>query len=260
MSTQFDRTVFSKRLKKIRLLNGYSTQTDFANAIGISGQAVSYYESGKRLPDAGTLYLLANFFECSIDWLLGISDNLHPDYQYIEHVTGLNDDAIYELSNFGQHFKRIDPKANFIFNKLMAGAYIARIVDAVKASAESIVLDADTYIHSDEGLKFQFDLIEEIKKNIDRDEEAGADKDLIELQRGNLAFSKDLAIERAKHNVIERAELCKFRFLKSMEYLLDDVAAALSKEYGELLIMNKQEEIQDLEFTIEEAARGINKA
>lgn len=58
------------RLKKLRFHNNCS-QADVATAIGCTMQAISNYESGKRTPGVPELIALADFFEVSIDYLVG---------------------------------------------------------------------------------------------------------------------------------------------------------------------------------------------
>lgn len=48
---------------------------DIAEAVGISTMAYYRYESGKRLPDVAILIKLADFYNISIDYLLGRSDD-----------------------------------------------------------------------------------------------------------------------------------------------------------------------------------------
>jgi transcriptional regulator with XRE-family HTH domain len=55
------------------------TQQEIADYLGISRQAYSNYESGKREPDYETLLKLGEYFNCSIDYLLGSSRSVrHP--------------------------------------------------------------------------------------------------------------------------------------------------------------------------------------
>ena len=63
-------------LKNVRLLKKL-TQQEVANALNISVQAYSHYETGRREPDFNTLTRLANFFNVTTDYLLGkdIKDN-----------------------------------------------------------------------------------------------------------------------------------------------------------------------------------------
>ncbi len=50
-------------------------QIDVSNATGIDQKTLSNYETGKTRPDSDALILLADFFDVSIDFLVGRSDN-----------------------------------------------------------------------------------------------------------------------------------------------------------------------------------------
>lgn len=54
----------------LRKKNNYSQQF-IADELGISRQAYSHYETGRREPDFSTLIKLASIFEVSTDYLLG---------------------------------------------------------------------------------------------------------------------------------------------------------------------------------------------
>lgn len=47
------------------------TQQEMADYLGISRQAYSNYETGKREPDYETLLKLGEYLDCRIDYLLG---------------------------------------------------------------------------------------------------------------------------------------------------------------------------------------------
>jgi transcriptional regulator with XRE-family HTH domain len=49
------------------------SQAELAQALGISRSALSLYEIGKREPDFKLLCNIANYFDVSTDYLLGIS-------------------------------------------------------------------------------------------------------------------------------------------------------------------------------------------
>ena len=49
-------------------------QSDVANAIGMSVQAYSHYETGRRDPDTKTLQKLADYFGVSVDAVIGNTD------------------------------------------------------------------------------------------------------------------------------------------------------------------------------------------
>lgn len=51
------------------------TQAQLGSFFNLAESTISLYESGKRSPDYDTLKRLASFFDVSLDYLLGISDN-----------------------------------------------------------------------------------------------------------------------------------------------------------------------------------------
>lgn len=61
------------RIKELRTENKI-TQADLAKVLKISDRAVGYYENGEREPDQDTLLQIANYFDVSVDYLLGVSD------------------------------------------------------------------------------------------------------------------------------------------------------------------------------------------
>lgn len=63
--------IFSKQLKKYRKIHGIS-QAKFANAIGVSQQAVAKWETDKATSAPYMLEKISNFFNISVDTLLGI--------------------------------------------------------------------------------------------------------------------------------------------------------------------------------------------
>ena len=65
--------MFSIKLKELREKAGFSQQA-LANKIGVSQSTIGMWESGKREPNFETTSKLADFFNCSTDYLLGKSD------------------------------------------------------------------------------------------------------------------------------------------------------------------------------------------
>ncbi|MGM9884842.1 helix-turn-helix domain-containing protein [Streptococcus hyointestinalis] len=62
--------VFASRLKVLRVSNGYS-QTQIAQSLGTVQGVVSKYECGIREPDLKMLVKIADFYNVSLDYLLG---------------------------------------------------------------------------------------------------------------------------------------------------------------------------------------------
>ena len=67
------------RLKELRLKKGVS-QTEVGDVIGVCRSAICQYEKGVRLPNAEDLVKLANYFNVSVDDLLGLEE------KQIEHI------------------------------------------------------------------------------------------------------------------------------------------------------------------------------
>ena len=64
---------FKERLRYLRMLKGASQQ-QVANHLDYGYSAVSNYEGGRCEPSIADLIKLANFFEVSVDYLVGNSD------------------------------------------------------------------------------------------------------------------------------------------------------------------------------------------
>lgn len=63
----------SHNLKKLRLEKGL-TQIELSKNLNINRATYAHYETGRREPDIETLKLLADYFNVSVDYLLGNSD------------------------------------------------------------------------------------------------------------------------------------------------------------------------------------------
>ena len=64
---------FYDRLKELRIEKQLS-QKELAEMIATGQSSISAWERGEREPLARQIVLLANFFNCSTEYLLGISD------------------------------------------------------------------------------------------------------------------------------------------------------------------------------------------
>lgn len=70
----FDKNKFSERLCSLRKSRNLSHQT-LAGEIGVSRQAIGRFENGLDYPHVNTLCTLADFFDVSLDYLTGRSDD-----------------------------------------------------------------------------------------------------------------------------------------------------------------------------------------
>lgn len=64
------RETFPAKLKKAREKTGFS-QREVQKETGIHQSQIAKYENGKTEPDIEKLGILADFYEVSLDWLIG---------------------------------------------------------------------------------------------------------------------------------------------------------------------------------------------
>lgn len=70
--------MFKIRIRELREAAGYRSQQSFADAFGVAQSTVGGWEAGKREPNFQTLMRLADFFDTTVDHLLGRSGAAHP--------------------------------------------------------------------------------------------------------------------------------------------------------------------------------------
>lgn len=89
----FDVKKMGKRIKELR---GKASQDECAEKLGISRGALSFYEQGKRTPDAEIIYRMCEYFNVSSDYLLGLTNNstTNTDLQAVCAFTGLNEETV----------------------------------------------------------------------------------------------------------------------------------------------------------------------
>jgi len=68
---------FAKRLRELRKEKGL-TGEELGKKFSVTKTAVSYWENDKTFPDELTIKKLADFFECTTDYLLGRTDIKNP--------------------------------------------------------------------------------------------------------------------------------------------------------------------------------------
>lgn len=72
----FSKKIFSSRVSGLRTNKGL-TQSALASAVGLNRTAVTLIEHGERACSVEVLIALADYFDVSLDYLVGRSDN--PD-------------------------------------------------------------------------------------------------------------------------------------------------------------------------------------
>lgn len=101
------------RLRELRKNRGLR-QKDIAEKIGVSPQSYGYYENGINKPDPEMLIKLANFFQCSTDYLLGREDDFGNITIQTEKPAPLPQDELHLL----EVYRKLDT-----VNKMHVSAY-----------------------------------------------------------------------------------------------------------------------------------------
>lgn len=83
---------FGRKLRHLRKERKLS-QSELAEALGVSQGAISYWEKGEKLPDLNTFWILCQFLDVEPSYLLG-------SYKDITESTGLTDDSLRVLAKW----------------------------------------------------------------------------------------------------------------------------------------------------------------
>mgnify|MGYP000869190585 CR=1 FL=1 len=152
---------FKKRFAELRAKSGLS-QSKLGKALSLSPATIGYYENGDRLPDIETAARIAEYFNVSADYLLGLSDAMSIDHDMKTAcaVTGLSEDTIKKL----QEIKKIKADSlllNFSGKTLISAieqciqsfSFIDLLNEAIKIFDKSIRKSAFAYAAAEEYVK-----------------------------------------------------------------------------------------------------------
>lgn len=126
------REVFSNRLKEIRTKSKLS-QAQFADMLGISVAALSYYERGERIPDIIFLYKVQECFNIPDGYLLGNTSSLTKAYVDISNELSLSDEAINKIRNYADESDYFDFQDynNNILSKMLESDELYSVINLI---------------------------------------------------------------------------------------------------------------------------------
>ena len=102
--------IFLNRLRELRVEREL-LQSDIAKLMNKSERTVGFYETGERDMNTETLAILANFFNVSIDYLLGKSDIRNPEKADLDKLqiglsakdySNITDEQIKQIEDFAK--------------------------------------------------------------------------------------------------------------------------------------------------------------
>lgn len=89
---------FGENLRKARKEKcKFKTQEAFAEAFGCNIESVRNWEQGRTVPETGTLFRLADFLDCDLDYLIGRIDKPTHDIKFISDELRLSEEAVEKL-------------------------------------------------------------------------------------------------------------------------------------------------------------------
>lgn len=89
----------AEKLKELRIMHSYK-QDDVASALGIVRQTYSHYETGRRTPGPEILYMLAMFYDTTVDDIL-------------YHTIDVDENEFYEVNPPSQSSQDLDDFLNY---------------------------------------------------------------------------------------------------------------------------------------------------
>lgn len=126
---------YGERIKELRLEKGYS-QSAMADYVGKSLSAFKLWEAGSNEPSITSLIRMADFFEVSLDYLIGrVTQRDRVDvlefersletsirYDYVDMVQNIQNSLIYHHPILGAYCSKYDQIAKIKSYKLLAQA------------------------------------------------------------------------------------------------------------------------------------------
>lgn len=142
MNSEISKAI-GKRINAL-LAKKFKRQKDLATALGVNDNTISYFVSGKRMPNTEQIIKISDFFGVSADYLLGLSDTptTDKDIQFICEYTGLSEKSVEKL-----HTKL----ANSIMRKSMDEEKVFEIVAKICGKEMSEV--KNDYTNGDENTR-----------------------------------------------------------------------------------------------------------
>jgi len=109
-------TTIGKRIKELRQ-NKNLTQEEFGKIFGIVKSTVSMYESGKSTPDDELKKKIANYFNVTLDYLMGVTDIKNPYIDINSKIIKANEKIdVTDLPE--EAIKQVEEYVEFIRHKL----------------------------------------------------------------------------------------------------------------------------------------------
>lgn len=130
----------ANNIKNLRIQNKL-TQSELSEKLGITRQSLSNYEKGIREPDVAVLTAIANYFNCSVDYLLFDSTDNNLDMIYsnfdIDDIMDYNSLILKYMLNKKEQLKKVSLNISTEIDK------VNRIINLINHSKHNTELSSD---------------------------------------------------------------------------------------------------------------------
>ncbi len=228
----YEKNIIGQRINTV-LADKNIKQKDLASALGVTDNTISYFVSGKRIPNTEQIIKISEFLNVSSDYLLGLvkEPSLNPEIQMIGNYTGLSTKAIEKLHKMTE---KVDTsEAASVCIKSNAGlSYLTCFLNDIDSdNFNKIIEDTDFY-----------NLIYMIKRYSQSELHVALRK--CELQKAinvnDLVSQTELDINLSSQ--IDNSDIC---FFKSQRLFLD-IVKRISKQYVEEHFRKYSKNISDM--------------
>lgn len=134
--------IFATRLREL-MEQTKTTQGTLAKESGCSRQAISQYMDGSSMPNVDKLLSIADYFDVSIDYLLGREDKKNE--KELQHIvsgyTGLSEEAIHCLRYSVTTWQKSNPPKDtlLIFNRFVEDGQFSLLAEAMTDYYEEVI-------------------------------------------------------------------------------------------------------------------------
>ena len=145
------RHTFSSRIRKLR--EGKLNQGEFADSVGVSRGAMSYYEQELRTPDIGVLRAICVKYNISADYLLGIIPDPNHSISDVCRETGLSPVAVKKLNLITRLINGDDLQPELEPEKRMIELYGEDLLNSINLPVLSALPEVlNTLLEDEEGV------------------------------------------------------------------------------------------------------------
>lgn len=96
--------MFGRRLANLRKLKGL-TQEELADRLSLTRSTYAQYEIGRREPDFKTILKLADFFNISVDYILGRDQVTMAAHRSDDHMGDLPEEARRDVEEYIEYVR-----------------------------------------------------------------------------------------------------------------------------------------------------------